>query len=435
MTHSRPPSPRPSQDRPTAPHGASNSAPPLAPEIPDTPLDGLVDLACRDGVDVRPTLLRVLTDLYVQKASHSAFEQIQYVELALGLIDGVDDATRAAVAASLTSYPAAPAAVLDRLAERTVSSRALRHSDDTDREPQSPADIARHDDNTATMSGWTDDAFAREQVARRATLIDDELFANATDLTAPETFTHTAEAADDRTLDTIDDVVGIVPDERIWPDSGAHDEQAPLQDEAKNEGLQDETGDLADLFFFARPEERRLILLSLDAIGSDAPSRAAPASAETVTQLENAALQRRVGDFAATLADALGVHHDIAARIARDPFGEPIVVAAKALAIQAAALQRILLFLNPVVGQSVQRVYELAELYNDISRDAAEQMLAIWQQAGQAATASRQAPRNAAYEPVYDDADRGDSRSRPTTPRRRGAATPARRQKRVKSAS
>ena len=36
------------------------------------PLDGLVDLACRDGVDIRPTLLRVLTDLYVQKPTHSA---------------------------------------------------------------------------------------------------------------------------------------------------------------------------------------------------------------------------------------------------------------------------------------------------------------------------------------------------------------------------
>ncbi len=53
------------------------------------PLDGLVDLACRDGVDIRPTLLRVLTDLYVQKPTHSADEETQYVELALGLIEGL----------------------------------------------------------------------------------------------------------------------------------------------------------------------------------------------------------------------------------------------------------------------------------------------------------------------------------------------------------
>src|SRR5512147_913226 len=80
-----------------------------------TPLDSLVDLACRDGVDVRPTLLRVLTDLYVQKPTHSADEVTQYVELALGLIATVDDATRAPVTASLSRYPAAPPAVLAKL--------------------------------------------------------------------------------------------------------------------------------------------------------------------------------------------------------------------------------------------------------------------------------------------------------------------------------
>src|ERR1700675_4542317 len=80
-----------------------------------TPLDSLVDLACRDGVDIRPTLLRVLTDLYVQKPTHSADEEIQYVELTLGLIDAVDAPTRAAVAARLSAYPAAPAAILAKL--------------------------------------------------------------------------------------------------------------------------------------------------------------------------------------------------------------------------------------------------------------------------------------------------------------------------------
>jgi len=79
------------------------------------PLDGLVDLACRDGIDIRPTLLRVLTDLYVQKPTHSAEEETQYVELALGLIEAVDAPTRAAVAASLATYPAAPVTILRKL--------------------------------------------------------------------------------------------------------------------------------------------------------------------------------------------------------------------------------------------------------------------------------------------------------------------------------
>ncbi len=46
--------------------------------------DGLMHLAKREGVVVRPTLLRVLTDLYVQAPGHSAEEQQHYVELARG---------------------------------------------------------------------------------------------------------------------------------------------------------------------------------------------------------------------------------------------------------------------------------------------------------------------------------------------------------------
>ena len=40
-------------------------------------------------------------------------------------------------------------------------------------------------------------------------------------------------------------------------------------------------------------------------------------------------------------------------------------------------LQRILLFMNPRVGQSVDRVYELAALYNEISVEAARRLVAI----------------------------------------------------------
>jgi hypothetical protein len=72
-------------------------------------------LSRRDGVDIRPTLLRVLTDLYVQANAHSSDEERQFVELASRLIDQVDDATRAAVRGRLAIYPAAPAQILRKL--------------------------------------------------------------------------------------------------------------------------------------------------------------------------------------------------------------------------------------------------------------------------------------------------------------------------------
>lgn len=86
------------------------TAPPTFPRF-----DGLMDLAKREGVDIRPTLLRVLTDLYVQAPLHSDGEERQYVELAARLIPEVDDATRAAVRGRLTIYPRAPVSLLRQL--------------------------------------------------------------------------------------------------------------------------------------------------------------------------------------------------------------------------------------------------------------------------------------------------------------------------------
>jgi len=80
--------------------------------------DGLMTLSRREGVDIRPTLLRVLTDLYVQTSAHSADEERQFVELTSRLIDQVDDATRAAVRARLAVYPATPPEIMNKLGLR-----------------------------------------------------------------------------------------------------------------------------------------------------------------------------------------------------------------------------------------------------------------------------------------------------------------------------
>jgi uncharacterized protein (DUF2336 family) len=70
--------------------------------------DGLMSLSQREGVDIRPTLLRVLTDLYVQTPDHTVDEERQFTELTTRLLDEVDDATRAVVRAKLAIYPNTP---------------------------------------------------------------------------------------------------------------------------------------------------------------------------------------------------------------------------------------------------------------------------------------------------------------------------------------
>jgi hypothetical protein len=103
----------------------------------------------------------------------------------------------------------------------------------------------------------------------------------------------------------------------------------------------------------------------------------------------------------------------LAERIARDYSGEPVVVAAKALAMTADVLQRILLFLNPVVGQSVERVYELARLYDEITLATAERMVAIWRQTG-----ARAKP---AHAPLHHDDERRSARAAATPGEHRSA--------------
>src|ERR1700749_683090 len=93
-----------------------------SPLIPG--FDGLMTLSRREGGDIRPTLLRVLTDLYVQAPKHSSDEQRQFVELTSRLIDQVDDATRASVRARLAIFPAAPLEILHKLGVRPAPAGA-----------------------------------------------------------------------------------------------------------------------------------------------------------------------------------------------------------------------------------------------------------------------------------------------------------------------
>ena len=65
----------------------------------------------------------------------------------------------------------------------------------------------------------------------------------------------------------------------------------------------------------------------------------------------------------------------------RDDSGEPMLAAAKAMDLPTDVLQRMLLFMNPSVGQSVDRIYELTELYHEISVAAARRLVAILREA------------------------------------------------------
>jgi hypothetical protein len=142
--------------------------------------------------------------------------------------------------------------------------------------------------------------------------------------------------------------------------------------------------ELSDLFFAASSAERRLILINLTYLPTPSESLNAGQAAH---QLETAALAHNADAFLRALERSLVITPAIARRIMHDARGEPLVVVAKALDIAADALQRILLFVNPVVGRSVSRVYELAALFEAIDRQSACTLVAIWRAAARAGSA------------------------------------------------
>ncbi len=115
-----------------------------------------------------------------------------------------------------------------------------------------------------------------------------------------------------------------------------------------------------DTFVSMEASERRRLLSALPAAPS--PVASPVDAAETVRALEACALSNKPGEFTRALERALGMSQTLAQHIVNDHSGEPLLVAAKALGMARDVFQRILLFVNPAVGHSVRRVYDLSDL-------------------------------------------------------------------------
>lgn len=248
-------------------------------------------LAQREGIDVKPTLLRVLTDFYVQKTAHTPEEDQHFSALALRLIDEVDPQTRASVAAKLVAYGAAPAPVLAQL----------------EGVPHAPAAIAPP---------------------------------------------------------------GVEVEPRPSP--------ARVSDEDKAAAAR-----FSDLFFQANSDQRRAILSELDRAPSATPLAIPPDDAKVAIQhLEIAALRGRPFEFVLEVERVLALPRRYAEAIIKDASGEPMLVLAKALDMPIDIVQRLLLLVNPLIGGSVRRVFDLCALYEELSPQAALRLVSLWRHAG-----------------------------------------------------
>jgi hypothetical protein len=270
-------------------------------------LEGLLQLSRSEGVDIRPSLLRVLTDLYVQEAHHSREETRQYVELTLRLIPLVDEPTRTAVARKLRIYPHTPRELLARLG------------------------IAPG----ATWSPASPPAPAPEP-----------------DVTAPPASPNGAAPARNESPSAIGAAFLGAPSAERWQMLERLDEQ----EDGKAELLEVRPG--------------------------------------TIERLEQAALQREQRLFARELQQSLGLSGRIAWEIVLDELGEPLLVTARVLGMAPEIVLRILMFLNPNVGHSVERVFALIRSYDQVTLTAAMRIMTSWQHA------SRLAP-TAHFQPLH----------------------------------
>jgi hypothetical protein len=285
-------------------------------------LNGLADIGLRSGVDMRPTLISVLTDLYVQKLTHTPDEERHYTELALRLLDGVDVPTRAAVAARLAKHLSPPPRVIQYLVNDLPEIAAPLRGHALLQRPAQPA--------------------------------------------APAPPVTIAPAIED-----------VAPIEAL-------PEEEPIEHEPVTDlrGTMDTTtaAELDDVFFTAAEHERRLILLNLHIAAPMSPGQVVVLRDPGIGErLEAAAMGNHREDLVKQFAEALRIPREQARRIVRDDHGEPIVVAVKALGISRDVVYRLLMFVNPAVGHSVERVHALATLYDEMTAQAAEGMVAIWQ--------------------------------------------------------
>ena len=299
---------------------------------PHSGIQGLVELARRDRVELRPVLLRVLTDLYVQEAVHGPAERARYAELACRFLDNADLATRTIVAERLASYPGTPPAVAGKLAhdEISVANPLLRRS-------------------TALSE------------AELHSILDHRGIAHAIAIAARENLPASVaqrlrETGMRRAIPTVAPPCASVP------------ESNPAVSFA-----------LARRYFATSARERRLIVAAIACCPPvDHEERLRRLDRSFNDRLERAALRHRAPEFTTLLRDHAGMPGDVAERVVSDSSGEPLAAICRAFDMPFNTASRILLFLNPAIGGSVQRVFGLANGYDEMAPASARRLAAAW---------------------------------------------------------
>ena len=293
-------------------------------------IQALIDIARRDGMEMRPVLLRVLTDLYVQEPVHGAAERTRFAELACRLLERAEPATRAAVAERLAGYSETPPQVAEMLSRDEIAVAA--------------------------------------PILKRSTALNEAALHMVLNFCGPAHASAIAERSNlpPRVVKRLADFA--IPRPSLAP-----------KDEAARENARGTTLALARRYLAARSHERLTIFSAIAACPPMANEEKLRGLGRGLhDKLERAALRHRTGGFVAHLHDTLGMARDVGTKIVRDPSGEPLAVVCRALDMPFSLASRVLLFLNPSISGSVQQVFGMESRYMEMTPASARRLAGAW---------------------------------------------------------
>lgn len=341
------------------------------------PLKELAARAMSDNGSTRPVLLRVLTDLFVMRSSHSHDEVRQFEEIAMRVVEDAGEAELLHVARALCRHPDAPAEVLEQVVAHGGPAACLLLAE--------CRKLSTMCITTAASVGGPDCAAA---VASRMDL--DRALVKAL-AARPELEVSRALARNDAAPLERDIIVSLIG-------RGRNDAEL-AQILCARWAYKPEA---APLFLQATSRQRALMLAGLKRQMREAEQISAfmePRATAATRRIEAAALAQDREGFVQGLSHALELDRNLTVAILEDPEGEPLAIALRAIGVSPEVATRILLFVDPVISHSFGKVSRLTQLVATTSLDVAQ--IVIQAMRGSAPETSR-----ASHMPIFDQTAR-----------------------------
>ena len=361
-------------------------------------LEGLVALGRNGGLNMKPILLRVVTDQFVSQPRHPVSDIRQYEELARQLIQEADIPTAVAVARRLGAHPDAPPAVLDRLLDRHpdvaaalfATGAAVDRAKLTERAEWGSTAEAMAIAGRRNLDARTASALARRQET-------EVLCALAANTTAPL------------------DAHAI----SFFLQRGRTDRELGRVLLART----DLAVDKSPLFLLANSEQRAEMLAVARRDDATARAEGRRPPQRDLDALADLAAAQKWTLFAIEFAMRLGCDPRGVQEIIRDRSGEPLAVALAALGMEPADAARIFLSSEPDISHSFDRIRVLTRITSDLSPQAARRLISTM--LGQSLPS--EAPRHRRYEQASDPASLAGRENvlRRTASEQRRPVTPA----------